>query len=244
MLASRNTNAIDAAEAFVSETFPDAAVALLAGSVTRGEATTTSDLDIVLVTERPEAPYRESFRAFGWPIETFVYTETTYPAWFAQDAARRRPSLPRMCAEGIVLKDRNGLAAQVQAEARALLAKGPEPLNPQELAWARYQISDLLDDLGGARNGTEMLFTALALAPALADLACDLQRQWRGAAKWVPRALEPVGARLATRLADVVRNAGAGHPSDLIELGDEILDSCGGRLFEGFSMGKNEAPGR
>src|SRR5690606_22539116 len=107
----------EAAQAFIEQHLPDASAALLAGSVTRGEDTITSDLDLVIVVERPEAPYRESFRAFGWPIEAFVYTSRTYSEWFAKDAARRRPSLPQMCAGGIVLRDTDGLAVRMKNEA-------------------------------------------------------------------------------------------------------------------------------
>jgi hypothetical protein len=123
-----------AALGFIADCFPDALVALLAGSVTTGRATANSDLDLVLLTHRPEAPYRETFHAYGWPIEAFVYTPTTYQEWFAADRQRRRPSLPTMCATGIVLQDTAGLAEQVQRDARALLKAGPEPLPASELA--------------------------------------------------------------------------------------------------------------
>ena len=84
----------EAARAFLQAYFPDCLAALLAGSVVRGEATSTSDLDIVIFTERDNAPYRKSFEAYGWPIEAFVYTPSTYGDFFAGDVRRRRPSLP------------------------------------------------------------------------------------------------------------------------------------------------------
>ena len=43
----------------------------------RGQATETSDLDLVVVYERLEAAYRESFVHGGWPIEVFVHDPET-----------------------------------------------------------------------------------------------------------------------------------------------------------------------
>jgi hypothetical protein len=227
-----------AAQAFVAECFPDATVALLCGSAGRGEARAGSDLDLVIIVERSEAPYRETFRAGGWPIEAFVYTPASYRTWFENDVRRRRPSLPTMCAEGKVLLDQGGLAASIQDEARALLAAGPAPLGRGELAAARYRVTDLLMDLEGA-GGNELSFIAIALVPALADLICDSHGQWRGDAKWIPRAIRAFAPPLAERLENAVTSLKGDDPQPLIALADEALDRVGGRLFEGYAAGKN-----
>jgi len=57
----------------VAERYGDAAVVFLAGSIMRGEDTDTSDLDLVVVNERIDAAFRESFRYAGWPVEAFVH---------------------------------------------------------------------------------------------------------------------------------------------------------------------------
>jgi len=62
----------DAARAFVATHFPDCLAAVLFGSVARGEATATSDLDIIIVTHEDIGPYRKSYREYGWFIEAFV----------------------------------------------------------------------------------------------------------------------------------------------------------------------------
>jgi predicted nucleotidyltransferase len=51
----------DAARAFVATHFPDCLAAVLFGSVARGEATATSDLDIIIVTHEDIIPYRKSY---------------------------------------------------------------------------------------------------------------------------------------------------------------------------------------
>jgi hypothetical protein len=191
----------------------------------------------VIIAERPEAPYRESFREQGWPIEAFVYTTSTYRIWFDNDARRRRPSLPAMCAEGKVLVDERGLAMLIKEEARALVAAGPAPLTGEELAAVRYRVTDLLMDLEAASDG-ELPFIAIALVPVLADLICDSHRRWRGDAKWTARAIRAFSPDLAARVEQAVTALKADDVRPLIALADETLDRVGGRLFEGYTAGK------
>jgi hypothetical protein len=228
-----------AALGFLADHFPDALVALLAGSAATGHETATSDLDLVLLTRRSEAPYRETFHAHGWPIEAFVYTPATYQRWFAQDRQRRRPSLPTMCANAVVLKDTDGLAALVREQARDLLEAGPEPLTASELAAARYRITDLLLDLESAST-EEAPFILVALVPALANLVCDMNRKWRGDGKWMIRAVRACSPDLAERLVmDLAAASSGGNVRPLLEFADAMLERVGGRLFAGYSAGKS-----
>jgi hypothetical protein len=75
--------------------------------------TPTSDLDIVVIADLP-APYRESMTWRNWPAELFVHRPDTIGTWFAKDIARRRPTLARMCTDGVVLADADGTAATVR----------------------------------------------------------------------------------------------------------------------------------
>ena len=63
-------------------------VALLGGSVARGEATKTSDLDIVIVDQSLTSCYRESCYSNGWPVEVFVHNFETYKTFFKMDCDR------------------------------------------------------------------------------------------------------------------------------------------------------------
>ncbi|MEC0014847.1 nucleotidyltransferase domain-containing protein, partial [Bacillus cereus] len=57
--------AIDAAQNIITLQFSNCDVALLGGSVVRGEATKTSDLDIVIVDQSLTSCYRDSFYSNG-----------------------------------------------------------------------------------------------------------------------------------------------------------------------------------
>lgn len=76
---------IEAAHQFVNEHFPNCKGALLAGSVVRGEATEKSDLDIVIFDKNLRTSYRESLIEYGWHIEVFVHTLTSYKQFFKMD---------------------------------------------------------------------------------------------------------------------------------------------------------------
>ena len=66
--------ALQAAEELLGARFPGCHAAFLAGSVVRGDATPTSDLDIVVVTDHPEAPFRESLYFQGYQsLDNFHY---------------------------------------------------------------------------------------------------------------------------------------------------------------------------
>ena len=229
-------DAIEAAKNFVAQAFPTCDAAFLGGSVVRGEATATSDLDIVIVTRETQVAYRQSLYASGWPVEAFVHTPTSYSAFFASDVQRRRPSLPHMCAEGFILLDRSGSAQRIKQEAQALLDQGPEPLSTAEVTQMRYQLTDHLDDFAGSVRPTESFFIATMVAELATELILGYHRQWIGKGKWVLRALHAFDAHLAQRLNDALESFFHREEKDqLIVFAQDALQLVGGRLFDGYS---------
>lgn len=235
-------NAIEAAQAFLDKHFPECSTAFLAGSVMRGEATATSDLDIFMITSREGTPYRESFYEFGWPIEAFVHSSASYQEFLLSNIKRRRPSLPMMCVEGTILRDSDGLAQSITEEARMLLGQGPKPLSPREIIDFRYRITDLLDDFVGSEKLGESYFVANNLAEEATNLILGYHRQWIGHGKWVPRALSRFDPNLAQQLTTVLKNFyQRGEKEGLISYANHALNLVGGRLFEGYSAGRSDS---
>ncbi|MFC4775270.1 nucleotidyltransferase domain-containing protein [Paenibacillus sp. GCM10023252] len=232
--------AIEAATMFVNEELPHSTVALLAGSVVRDQATATSDLDIVVLQPDLQSAYRESVFAYGWPIELFVHNDCSLKEYWASDRSRRIPSLPRMCSEGVVLRDTVGAAAGIQEEASSLLLQGPSPFTEAEDRLERYFITDLLDDLEGSDDYDEQLFIAHELTNKLCNYVLVKHGHWMGKGKWVPRLMKQMDTSLYDELAAAL--------SDLYRLRDKSrycsfvsgqLERSGGRLFAGFSLGKS-----
>src|SRR5690606_20418983 len=142
---------------------PNCQAALLAGSVVRGEATSTSDLDIVVFDKELRSSYRESFIDFGWYIECFVHNFTSYKEFFESDCKRAKPSMPKMVSEGIIVRDANILIT-IKQEANELLKKGPEKWSSETIEMKRYFLTDVLDDLKGCVKREEAIFLVNTLA--------------------------------------------------------------------------------
>ncbi|MEZ4770301.1 MAG: nucleotidyltransferase domain-containing protein [Caldilineales bacterium] len=233
--------ALATAATLVHRRFPDCLAAFMAGSVVRGEATATSDLDIMVITPDGQPSGRESLLVDDWPVELFVHTLAVHRYFSQHDAARRMPSTPRMVCEGVVIVDRDGLAGQLKEEACALLASGPAPLSADELAAARYFVSDLMDDLIDARPD-EAPFIAGELAHNAATLILDLNRQWRGRGKWLLRALRQFNPAQANRLAAALHAANTGDTAALLAFANDALALAGGRLWAGYHASAPELP--
>jgi hypothetical protein len=218
----------DAAD-LVRDRFPDALAAFLGGGVLSARRTATSDLDIVVLLAGPPAPYRESVRFRGWPVELFVQDEQSLAHYCAKDISDRAPIMPRLCANGAVLIDHGGMAGQIRARAAALLAAGPPPVPDWELDDRRYDLCDLLDDLAGSTDPGESLVISWQVFAATARLPLLLGGHWLGGGKWLLRELRDLDPVLADELLAALTD-----PAQLTRLADQVLASSGGRLWEGY----------
>jgi hypothetical protein len=134
-------------EAYVLVTWKPLGV-VVAGSVVRGEAGPTSDLDVFVVHDEPWR-LRDQRRFAGVPAELFVNPPARIRRYFANEHAEGRPSTAHMFATGEVLGVPPGpphpVIAELVREARDWLAR-PLALTPLELTMRRYAVVDLLDD--------------------------------------------------------------------------------------------------
>lgn len=232
-------DALETAKDILNKYYPNCDGAVLAGSVVRGQETSTSDLDIVIIDNSIMSSYRESYIEDGWPIEAFVHNERSYQQFLEDDLKRARPSLPWMIAEGIALKDR-GILEALKHQAAFVLEKGPEQWTASTIDFNRYFITDVLDDFVGSGERAEEIFIANALAEQLAEFVLRTNGQWTGASKWAARALRNWDSKFADRFVDSFdRFYRLGEKQAIIDLAEEILQPHGGRLFDGFSRGKN-----
>ncbi len=222
---------VEAASRIVAERFGNPLAAFLGGGVLSEHRTATSDLDIVVLLAGRPAPFRESVRRHGWPVELFVHDRVSIGTWFARDTARRKPNLARMCTSGVVLADAGGLAGQVIAQAHAVLAAGPAPLTSAELAQRRYGLTDLLDDLAGSRDAGETAVISWQVFTEAAELALLLAGNWLGGGKWLLRELRAADRELADGLIAALPDR-----ERLTELADLVLAGAGGRLWDGYRV--------
>ena len=229
---------IEAAKLFIEKHFPNCHGALLAGSVVRGEATETSDLDIVIFDKSLTSPYRKSFIDFGWAIEVFVHSLTSYKHFFESDYQRAKPCLQRMIFEGIILKD-DGFIDVIKKEAKVILENGPERWTEDIIRTKRYFITDLLDDFIGCKNREEEIFIANSLSVLIHEFVLRMNGRWLGSSKWFIRSLKQYDIKFSEQFLEAFDAFyKTGEKNKIIRLTEMVLEPYGGRLFEGYSVVK------
>jgi hypothetical protein len=224
------------ARALLRDRFPAARAAFLAGSVLTDRRTPTSDLDIVVLLDGPPAPSRESLVYRGWPVELFVQTEAAWHGFADQETAKRRSPLLAMCADGMLLVDRDGLGASLQDEARRRCAAGPPPLSEPEHDYQRYLLTDLLDDLRGCADPAERVYLVSHMLQRASELVLLVGGHWLGEGKWLSRRLAEADPGVHRALSEAAAQAVAGDAQVFAAVVAEVLDMAGGPLWDGYAI--------
>ncbi|WP_078395034.1 nucleotidyltransferase domain-containing protein [Shouchella patagoniensis] len=231
---------VEVARSFVELNYPNCEAALLAGSTIRGEATTTSDLDIVVFDQTYKTSFRESLIMNNWPIEVFLHTLESFRDFFRADIERGRPSLPRMVAEGVVLKD-TGVIESIKVEATILLNEGPKAWTKAEIDQKRYVITDLAEDFIGSEDRAEAIFIVGELAMHVSEFILRTNKEWIGHSKWSIRALRAHNHQLAELFIEAFDSYYRTSSKEKVDrLVTQILKPYGGKLFHGYRLGRKE----
>lgn len=229
-------DAVSTAERLVRERFPDVRAAWLGGSAATHSMTSTSDLDITVLLPSAPAPFRESLSVRKQPVELFVHTEDSLEFFCSQDRRRRRPTMMRLIGTSIVLVDTDGTGRRLQEQLHHLDREGPPALSGEEIAAARYAVTDLLDDL--SNGGPEALIVAAALWREAAELLLGANGRWSGTGKWLLRELRALDADRDTNHADaLLHGLSAASHGDIGPMQGAVnaaLAPLGGRLFDGY----------
>lgn len=226
-----------AARDLVQQQFPDAVLAVLAGSAATGRATDTSDLDIVVVLDGPPAPYRETLRHEGWLVEVFAHTPDSLTEFFASERAQGRCTLAHMLTIGLVLTD--ATAGTLRDEAKAVIDGGPDPLSGVDRDRRRYMLTADIDDLTDTTEDGERVAIAAHVVGQVTDLYLRANGLWSGYGKWGHRRLATADPALAERLTGGLGAAIAGNTAPLVTVAAEVLDVAGGALADGYSVGRS-----
>lgn len=233
---------LDLARDIFTSRYPTAEFVIAAGSIIRGEGTTTSDLDLVVLYSSLKSAYRESFTSDGIMVEAFVHDPSTL-RYFIQtvDYGASMPVMANMINEGIVIPGEIPLSKQLKRQAADHLALGPAPATQDALCSMRYSVTNLIDDLKDSRNRFEQIGTACRLYEELAMLYFASNRLWRGTAKSIPRAMSRYDGHFSDRFHmsfDHLQRTG--DCSRVISVAEEILQPIGGYLFEGYRLEASE----
>ncbi|MEM9912896.1 MAG: nucleotidyltransferase domain-containing protein [Pseudomonadota bacterium] len=225
------------ATTIINERFPTASTCFLAGSVVKGEATASSDLDLVVIFDRVERANRQSFVFSDWPVEAFVHDPQTLKYFFCEvDRLSGFPALPTMVSEGIEVPSPTTLGQDLKDLASHVLQEGPPTWSQEERDRSRYMITDMVDDIRAPRNPDELRVVLSDLYSALANHYFRSRNLWSAKGKSVPRTLASHDSLLHERFAKAFAVAFKEETvSSVIRLCEDVLAPDGGFLFEGYS---------
>jgi predicted nucleotidyltransferase len=216
------------------EKFSDCKVMFLAGSVMRGEGTIHSDLDIVVVYEKLEAAWRDSFHYDNWPIEVFVHDPTTLNYFYEKfDKATGIPSLANMVIEGKEIPCKDEFSGSLKSTARTVIENGPEKWTIKEIDRGRYLVTDICDDLRKPRSHEEMVASTVQLYEALTSFYFRSRNEWSAKGKTIPTRWKQYDFELAKEFISVFELAfSKKDSSEIIKFSEKILLPYGGWLFQ------------
>lgn len=214
---------------------------LLAGSVIRGEASSYSDLDVIVLFPHVRAAYRESFTHKGWPVEAFIHDmETLRYFLYRVDQPQASATLCEMIREGHEIPGATAMTADAKALAGDVLKAGPPKLSIDEIEDRRYHISELIDDLREPRSRHELIAAASRMYGELADFYCRSHGHWTGSGKGLLKRMKSIDTAVARRFSDAFDQLFQhGQPGPVIHLTEEMLAPFGGFLFDAY---RREAP--
>jgi hypothetical protein len=229
-----------AAQRLWSDRYPSASILFCGGSVVRGEAFPSSDLDVVVVFDNVPNAWRESFHFEGWPVEVFGHDPGTLAYFVAQDCSSGRPSLAQMISEALVIPAETACSRAIQAWTRRVVATQPDVPASASLAEDRYRLTDLLDDFRDDRDAAELRAVACKLYPLVCNFVLKTRGQWLGSGKTLPRLVE----RADPNVSQLVEAAfetffKTGDRTGVLRAVQKILEPFGGELFDGF---RSDAP--
>jgi hypothetical protein len=182
----------------------------------------------------PDAPYRESIRYEGWPVELFVHTRDSVVAFrTAIDDERRSGALSAMITSGTTLAG-DDVASEIRQAEHEYLEAGPPPLDEEALSHLRYALTDILDDFMADPHGPEAPFVLASLLPELVELELERRGAWRGSGKWILRRAAQADPAWAAELSAAIDAWKAGDAEPLVSIVRATLDASGGPLFEGY----------
>ncbi|MEP6493551.1 MAG: GNAT family N-acetyltransferase [bacterium] len=142
-LAPRYDAALRDAVAFVFDVVDPVAIAAT-GTIVRGTAHATSDLDIYVVHD---APYRRRVQRFfnGVPAEIFINPPVAIRSYFHEEHAAARPLTAHMLDTGVVVWSSGTVIDELRTEAHDWLGRTSLP-SPGDLVRSRYAIATRFED--------------------------------------------------------------------------------------------------
>jgi predicted nucleotidyltransferase len=222
------------AEQFIVSHYPNSDIAWIGGSSVHGNLTKESDIDLIIIDET-ETTRLECYQFLGWKIDAFIFTASSLEIQFQMARNEGIPTIIIMCAEGLLIEDKQGVGKNFQQEAKKLYQQGPQLWDKDKINEARYQITDFLSDFRSSEDFEESLFILNKLIDTLAELVLRAEGNWVGEGKWLARNLKSYDKDMCEKLAKYTKTyMNTNDKTELISFIQSTLNNYGGELFVGY----------
>lgn len=235
---SNKADPLKTIQKLIQERYSDAKAIFWAGSVSQGQGTSASDLDLVIVFDAIPNAYREAFIYDGWPIDAFIHDPDTLRFFFEESRAGNGISgLSYMILNGREILAPNDFSKSIKLLAQELLKSGPAIWDKETIDKERFLITDVLDDIKFPVSRDEQIASAAWLLEALGQFYFRAQNKWCASGKSIIRYLKNDSPALALEFNQCFE--------DLFQKGDvvglesvvkKILMPYGGLFWDGFKL--------
>ncbi|HET7464610.1 MAG TPA: nucleotidyltransferase domain-containing protein [Longimicrobium sp.] len=203
----------------------DVIALLFFGSAQRGEAKPSSDLDLCALTHGNELWSRAN------TVEGVDVQLQLGPLRYVRMRIEKRTQgMTEWFATGELLFDKTGEATELQQIAKECYRLGPEALTEVNLGMRRFALTNLISDVEDMPAGSveAPLLWSVLVVDSLKSW-CAFQPLWPGKTPTMLRSLREHAPALAERVDRFYASPSRAHA---IAVGDGVLETVGGRLYE------------
>lgn len=225
-------------EKLIRERYNNAKAVFWAGSVSRGEGSDFSDLDLVIVFESVTHAYREALIYDNWPIDAFIHDRDTLKYFFNRlEKDDGRPALITMILNGREVLGNIDFIKNIKKLAQDAFSAGPATWEKSQIDKQRFLITDILDDIKFSKNRVEQMVSAARILELLMHFYFRAQKKWAASGKAMVGYLKEDNPELAVAFEQSIENVFQRGDATLLEsIVKQILRPHGGLLWDGFRL--------
>jgi predicted nucleotidyltransferase len=203
------------------------------GSFAEGTNDEYSDVDLIIVYEKPIQPYREKFLFEGYLFDVFIYDAESLNGIL--NAARTTAQFTTVNAvlNSVTLPSETELSGQLREVAKRVKHVG---YIFQNKAFRQQYITNILDDLKTSTKKNERHMLCVDLYRSMVDLILMMSGAGSHSRKHAARELTEYDPEFHARLDAAFIQALTDDITPLTDIADEVLKPLGGALREGFRM--------
>ncbi len=222
----------------VQERYPQTKAVFWAGSVSKNQGTSASDLDLIVVYEKLPNAYREAFIYEEWPIDVFVNDIDTLCHFFEESKTSSGISgLMYMILDGQEVTIPSSFSETIKSLAQQAFNDGPTAWDQARIDKERFFITDILEDIKFPASRNEQIASTARLYEILAQFYFRSHRKWSASGKSIPRYLKQYNPDLAEEYTQsFAKLFQIGDTVDLEKLVKKIITPFGGLLWDGFIL--------